>query len=457
MNSNLNIVILAAGAGTRMKSALPKVLHKLAGKSMLSHVIETAKELLPSKMCVVIGHGGEHVKETIGDDEIIWVTQEEQKGTGHAVLQALPHLDETGSTLILYGDVPMIRTETLREIVQNGTGNHCVLLTTELADPHGYGRIIRNAENGGIESIVEQKDADETQRAIKEINTGIMLIPNQNLRHWLPNLKDNNKQEEYYLTDVIKMAVDGGIPVIASHPENNWEVYGVNSRGQLAELERIYQIEYANRLLADGVTLIDPSRIDIRGHLNCGIDVEIDVNCVFEGKVELGDGVKVKANCVLKDVTVLDGTVIEPFSYIVDSEIGKHCKIGPYARIRPETKLSDKVHIGNFVEVKKSSIATGSKVNHLSYIGDTEMGQNVNIGAGTITCNYDGAYKHKTVIEDNVFVGSDTQLVAPVKVSYGSTIGAGSTITKETPANELTLSRSKQVTLSGWKRPTKNK
>jgi len=440
-----------------MKSALPKVLHKLAGKSMLSHVIDKVKKLSPSKMCIVIGHGGEYVKATIGNEDVIWVMQEEQKGTGHAVLQALPQLDENGSTLILYGDVPLIRVETLLEVARKGEGSNCVLLTAELDNPHGYGRIIRHPESGSIQGIVEQKDADEKQLTIREINTGIMLIPNQRLRQWLPNLKDNNNQKEYYLTDVIKMAVDNGISVLAANPDRNWEIQGVNSREQLVELERIYQLEYAQKLLNDGVSLMDPARIDIRGQLSCGADVEIDVNCIFEGSVELGNGVTVKANCILKDVTVSDGTVIEAFSHIVDSAIGENCKIGPYARIRPETKLSDSVHIGNFVEVKKSSIATGSKINHLSYIGDTEMGRNVNIGAGTITCNYDGAFKHKTVIEDNVFVGSDTQLVAPVKVSYGSTIGAGSTITKEAPANELTLSRSKQITLSGWKRPTKNK
>jgi len=457
MDSNLNIVILAAGIGKRMKSSLPKVLHKLAGRPMLSHVIDSAKMLKPTKICVVIGHGGEQVKETVGDEGVVWVKQEQQLGTGHALLQALPFLEENGSTLVLYGDVPMIHSKTLSGIVQKETENSIVLLTIELENPHGYGRIIRNAETRAIESIIEQKDADQAQLAVKEINTGIMMIPNHFLQKWLPNLNNNNSQNEYYLTDVIKMAVDSGVPVVSSQPNKQWEVLGVNSRAQMAELERIYQMEYAQKLLENGVMLIDPARIDIRGHLSCGVDVEIDVNCIFEGKVELGDGVKVKANCVLKDVSVSEGTVIESFSYIADSEIGKNCKIGPYARIRPETKLSDHVHIGNFVEVKKSSIADGSKVNHLSYIGDTEMGQNVNIGAGTITCNYDGAFKHKTIIEDNVFVGSDTQLVAPVKVSYGSTIGAGSTITKETPANELTLSRSKQVTLSGWKRPTKNK
>jgi len=457
MNANLNIVILAAGAGKRMKSSLPKVLHKLAGKSMLSHVIEKAEELSPSKICIVIGHGGEQVKATVENDDVIWVTQEEQKGTGHAVLQALPYLDEKGSTLILYGDVPMIRTKTLLEVAQKGENSHFVLLTAKLDNPHGYGRIIRNAESGSVQCIVEQKDADETQLAIKEINTGIMLIPNQHLCHWLPNLKPYNQQGEYYLTDIIKMADDDGIPVLTSDSANDWEILGVNSRAQLVGLERIYQKEYTQKLLADGVSLMDPDRIDIRGRLSCGTDVEIDVNCVFEGEVRLGNGVKVSANCVLRNVTVSTGTIIEPFSHIVDSEIGENCKIGPYARIRPETRLSDNVHIGNFVEVKKSSIANGSKVNHLSYIGDTDMGSNVNIGAGTITCNYDGAFKHKTIIEDDVFVGSDTQLVAPVKVSRGSTIGAGSTITKETPANELTLSRTKQVTLPGWKRPTKNR
>lgn len=457
MRSKLHIVILAAGIGKRMKSSLPKVLHELAGKPMFSHVLEAAGALQPYRVCVVIGHGGEQIRERFCTSDLIWIKQEPQLGTGHALLQALPELDDEGSTLILYGDVPLVQAETLSRLIQEGVEEKCAILTTELENPYGYGRIIRNKDTHAIACIVEQKDADETQLSVNEINTGIMHIPNRKLHMWLPKLKNDNAQKEYYLTDLIKMAVDENIPIVSTQPKHNWEILGVNSRTQMAELERIYQKENANRLLEDGVTLYDPSRIDVRGQLECGSDVEIDINCLFEGHVKLGNNVKIKANCILRDVTVSDGTIIYPFSHIENSEIGKGCKIGPYSRIRPNTNLNDNVHIGNFVEIKQSHISGGSKVNHLSYIGDTVIGQNVNVGAGTITCNYDGAYKHQTIIEDNVFIGSDTQLVAPVKISQGTTIGAGSTITKDTPENELTLSRAKQVTLAGWKRPSKNK
>ncbi len=457
MRSKLHIVILAAGVGKRMKSSLPKVLHKLAGKPMLAHVLEAAQALQPHRVCVVIGHAGDQVKNFFSSDELTWAKQEPQLGTGHAVLQALPHLDREGATLILYGDVPLVQTETLSKLVQESMGEKCVILTTALENPSGYGRIIRNRDTHAIARIVEQKDATEAELRVNEINTGIMLVPNKYLLEWLPKLENNNAQQEYYLTDVIKMAVEKKVAVVSTQPKNSWEILGVNSRAQMAELERLYQREYANRLLDEGVTLYDPSRIDVRGKLECGSDVEIDVNCVFEGQVKLGNDVKIKANCVLKDVTVADGTTIHAFTHIENAAIGKNCKIGPYSRIRPNTNLSDDVHIGNFVEIKQSHIANGSKVNHLSYIGDTVMGQNVNIGAGTITCNYDGAYKHQTVIEDHVFIGSDTQLIAPVTIAQGATIGAGSTITKDTPENELTLSRTRQMTLTGWKRPSKNK
>lgn len=457
MTSKLHIVILAAGIGKRMKSALPKVLHELAGKPMLSHVLTCAQKLSPYRVCVVIGHGGEQVQEQMLGEQVIWVKQEPQLGTGHALMQALPHLDEEGSTLVLYGDVPLVNSDTLHALIAQGENDHCALLTMHADNPDGYGRIIRHPNSNVIMGIVEQKDADDEQLMIHEINTGIMYVPNRKLHQWLPKLSNNNAQQEYYLTDVIKMAVDENTTVASTQPKNGWEVLGVNSRVQMAELERFYQREYAKKLLDDGVSLLDPARIDIRGRLDCGSDVVIDVNCVFEGDVSLGNGVKVKANCVLKNVAVSDGTVIQPFTHIENAIIGENCRIGPYARLRPETCLADSVHIGNFVEVKKSTIASKSKVNHLSYIGDTVIGKNVNIGAGTITCNYDGANKHQTVIGDDVFVGSDTQLVAPVTVAAGSTIGAGSTITKDTPENELTLSRAKQVTLSGWKRPTKNK
>ncbi|GJL76438.1 MAG: bifunctional protein GlmU [Nitrosomonas sp.] len=455
MMSKLNIVILAAGVGKRMQSSLPKVLHKLAGKPLLAHVVDLARNLSPDQICIVIGHGGDLVKEGVRGSDLIWVTQKPQLGTGHALLQAQHHLDQTGATLVLYGDVPLVGIETLNKLVNAVSEKKCVILTAVLENPDGYGRIIREPATNNIIGIIEQKDANASQIAIHEINTGIMIIPNEYLHEWLPRLENNNAQQEYYLTDIIKMAVDQNISVISSEAEHPWEILGVNSRQQLVELERIYQKEYAKKLLDKGVMLMDPARIDVRGELICGADVEIDVNCIFEGTVKLGNRVKVKANCILKDVTVSEGSTIHPFSHVEEAKIGQNCKIGPYARIRPETQLIDSVHIGNFVEVKKSQIASGSKVNHLSYIGDTIIGQNVNIGAGTITCNYDGAYKHQTIIEDNVFVGSDTQLVAPVKVSYGSTIGAGSTITRDTPENELTLSRSKQISLTGWKRPSK--
>ncbi|MDR4651468.1 MAG: bifunctional UDP-N-acetylglucosamine diphosphorylase/glucosamine-1-phosphate N-acetyltransferase GlmU [Nitrosomonas sp.] len=457
MESKLHIVILAAGIGKRMKSSRPKVLHELAGKPMLSHVIESARALQPHRVCIVIGHGGEQIIERFSTNDLIWVEQKPQLGTGHALLQALPELDEEGATLVLYGDVPLVRVETLSKLVQAGSGDKYAILTTALENPYGYGRIIRNEDTRAITCIVEEKDATEAQRLVNEVNTGIMYIPNRKLHTWLPKLKNDNAQKEYYLTDLIKLAVAENIPIVSAQPDYNWEILGVNSRAQMAELERIYQKENASRLLEEGVTLYDPSRIDIRGQLECGSDVEIDVNCLFEGHVKLGNSVKIMANCVLKNVTVADGTVIQPFSHVENSAIGSNCKIGPYARIRPHTNLNDNVHIGNFVEIKQSVIAEGSKVNHLSYIGDTVMGSNVNVGAGTITCNYDGAHKHQTIIEDNVFIGSDTQLVAPVKISRGTTIGAGSTITKDTPENELTLSRVKQVTLTGWKRPSKQK
>ncbi|SER28885.1 bifunctional UDP-N-acetylglucosamine pyrophosphorylase / Glucosamine-1-phosphate N-acetyltransferase [Nitrosomonas sp. Nm51] len=455
MASKLSIIILAAGLGKRMHSSLPKVLHALAGKPLLSHVLDLAKKLSPDQICVVIGHGGERVKEIVNDASLTWVTQEPQLGTGHAVLQAQPYLDQEGSTLILYGDVPLVSLASLEQLINSAQGKTCGILTAVVDDPFGYGRIIRDENTNAISGIVEQKDTNQTQQSIREINTGIMVIPNACLHSWLPKLKDNNAQQEYYLTDIVKMAVGQNVAVVSTQAVHDWEILGVNSRVQLAELERIYQNNYANKLLEKGVMLYDPARIDIRGELRCGTDVEIDVNCIFEGTVILGDHVKVKANSILKDVTVSEKTAILPFSHIEDAKIGANCRIGPYSRIRPETQLTDNVHIGNFVEVKKSQIASGSKVNHLSYIGDTAIGNNVNIGAGTITCNYDGAYKHQTIIEDNVFIGSDTQLVAPVKVSYGSTIGAGSTITKDTPENELTLSRAKQISISGWKRPSK--
>lgn len=454
---NLNIVILAAGMGKRMQSSRPKVLHLLAGKPLLRHVIDAAKALLPNKICVVYGHGGEMVSSVINDNEIIWVKQEVQLGTGHALLQALPYLDTEGVTLVLLGDVPLIKVETLDRLIAKATENNFVLLTTELDAPFGYGRIIRNQATESVQAIVEEKDASKSQLDIREINTGIMVLPNIYLREFLPKLQNNNSQNEYYLTDIVGMAVGAGIKVDAAHPGHSWEVLGVNSRVHLAKLERIKQYEYANNLLEQGVMIADPARIDVRGQLICGRNVEIDINCIFEGIVQLGDDVKIGAHCILRDVTVSPGTTIFPFSLIENTEIGKSCHVGPYSRVRPGTKLSNEVHIGNFVEVKNSQIGLGSKANHLSYIGDAVIGTKVNIGAGTITCNYDGAFKHQTIIEDDVFVGSDTQLIAPVKVAKGSTIGAGSTITRDTPEDQLTLSRSKQVSIASWQRPRKNK
>ena len=453
--SKLNIVILAAGLGKRMHSALPKVLHLIAGKPLLGHVLDTGRALSPQRICVVYGHGGDAVPQAIGDETITWVRQMPQLGTGHALMQALPYLDKDGMTLVLYGDVPLTSIETLKRLIAIAGEKTFSLLTVELADPAGYGRIVRDNETGDIAAIIEEKDASKSQREIHEINTGIMVIPNQYLHGWLHKLENNNVQKEYYLTDIVAMSVKDGVKVEAAQPAYAWETIGINSKAQLSALERIYQNESAKKLLDQGVTLADMSRIDIRGQLDCGRDVEIDINCIFEGHVRLEDGVKVGAHSILKNVKVAAGSTIAPFSLIEAAEIGKNCRIGPYARIRPGTRLADEVHIGNFVEVKNSTIAAGSKANHLSYIGDSVVGKNVNIGAGTITCNYDGANKYQTIIEDDVFVGSDTQLVAPVKVARGSTIGAGSTITKDTPPETLTLSRAKQMSIDGWKRPVK--
>lgn len=454
--THLNIVILAAGMGKRMRSARPKVLHALAGKSLLVHVLDAARALSPGKICVVYGHGGESVPGAINDNDIVWVKQEVQLGTGHALLQTLPYLDAKGVTLVLLGDVPLIKIATLARLIAKATENNVVLLTAELDTPFGYGRIVRN-QMGTIQAIVEEKDASESQRAIREINTGMMVLPNACLHDFLPRLQNNNSQGEYYLTDVIAMAVEARIRVDACHPVHSWEILGVNSKAHLAELERIHQRECAEDLLEQGVMLADPARIDVRGQLVCGSDVEIDIDCIFEGTVQLGDDVKIGPHCILRNVTVASGTTILPFSLIENAVIGKDCQVGPYSRIRPGTQLRDEVHVGNFVEVKNSDIGRGSKANHLSYLGDSVIGKKVNIGAGTITCNYDGAFKHQTIIEDEVFVGSDTQLVAPVRVAKGSTIGAGSTITRDTPEDQLTLSRSKQVSVPGWKRPQKNK
>ncbi len=455
MNSKLEILILAAGKGTRMRSDLPKVLHKLAGKPLLGHVVDTAHALGAVQTCVVYGFGGEAVPQAMADDKLTFVLQAEQHGTGHAVKQALPQLVDDSVTLVLYGDVPLTHTATLQPLVAAAQAGKLGLLTVTLAHPDGYGRIVR--ENGAVTRIVEHKDASAAERAIQEVNTGILAVATRHLKQWIDTLKNDNAQGEYYLTDIIALAVRDGVTVETHQPAFEWEVLGVNSKAQLAELERVHQNEIAQALLNDGVTLFDPARLDVRGSLVCGRDVVIDVNCVFEGHVELGDDVQVGANCVLRNVTVAAGTRIDAFTLIDDARIGEANRLGPFSRIRPGTTLARDVHVGNFVEIKNSQIDVGSKVNHLSYIGDTTMGKKVNIGAGTITCNYDGAYKHRTVIEDEVFVGSDTQLVAPVTVGKGATLGAGTTLTRDAPAGELTLSRARQMTISGWVRPVKQK
>lgn len=448
-----SVVILAAGKGKRMYSSLPKVLHPIAGEPMLAHVIRTARALDPERLIVVYGHGGEQVREAIREPDIVWVEQSEQLGTGHALKMALPALPQSGSTLVLYGDVPLTRVDTLRTLL-DAAGDGMAVLTDIVDDPAGYGRIVRN-EAGQAIAIVEDKDCTAAQRQIREINTGILSLPNAQLADWLGSLRNDNAQGEYYLTDVLAQAHGAGMAVGSAVVPHSWEAAGVNNKVQLAALERIHQQNIALRLMQDGATLLDPARIDVRGTLQCGRDVSIDVNCVFEGRVELGDNVRIGANCVLKNVSVAAGTQIAPFSLLEDASVGPDCRVGPYARLRPGAELAARVHIGNFVEVKKSQIGVGSKVNHLTYIGDASIGSGVNVGAGCVTVNYNGVDKFRTVVEDNVFVGSGTLMVAPVTLETGSTIGAGSVINKTAPAGELTVARARQVTVPGWKRPQK--
>jgi bifunctional UDP-N-acetylglucosamine pyrophosphorylase/glucosamine-1-phosphate N-acetyltransferase len=460
-NLKMNVVILAAGMGKRMQSALPKVLHPLAGKPLLGHVIDTARALAPSKLCVIYGHGGAAVPDMVAQQNtgahtpIDTALQEPQLGTGHAVMQALPKLDEDVPTMVLYGDVPLTTAASLQRLLDAAGKDKLAILTVEQANPFGLGRIIR--EDGQIRRIVEEKDATDEQRKIREINSGIMVIPTRHLKKWLAALSNNNAQGEYYLTDIVAQAVADGVPVVSAQPSAEWEVAGVNSKVQLAELERRHQLNIANALLEQGVTLMDPARIDVRGELVCGRDVLIDVGCVFEGKVELADGVQVGAHSVLVNARVGAGASIKPFCHIEQAVVGEQSQIGPYARLRPGTELGQDVHIGNFVEVKNSQVAAHSKANHLAYVGDATVGSRVNIGAGTITCNYDGANKFRTVIEDDAFIGSDSQLVAPVTVGKGATLGAGTTLTKDAPAGKLTVSRPKQLTIEGWTRPVKQK
>ena len=450
----MNIVILAAGMGKRMHSALPKVLHPLAGKPLLAHVIDTARALEPAALAVVVGHGADQVRTTVGGADIAFAEQAQQLGTGHAVMQALPLLDDAVPTLVLYGDVPLTTAATLQRLLSSAGHDRLGILTVEMDDPTGYGRIVRDAA-GRIARIVEQKDATETQRQIREINTGIMVCPTAQLRKWLQALRNDNAQGEYYLTDIVEQAAAEHVEIVSAHPDQLCETLGVNSKTQLAELERTHQQNLAARLLESGVTLLDPARLDIRGHLACGRDVVIDVNCIFEGHVAIGDGARIGANCVIRDAVIGAGAHVLPFCHIDQATVGADSRIGPYARLRPGTTLGEDVHVGNFVEVKNSQIAAHSKANHLAYVGDATVGERVNIGAGTITCNYDGANKFRTIIEDDAFIGSDTQLVAPVTVGRGATLGAGTTLTKNAPPDRLTVSRARQVTIESWTRPVK--
>lgn len=450
----LSVVILAAGQGTRMRSALPKVLHPLAGKPLLQHVIQTAKVLQANDIQVVYGHGGEQVREALASEDVTWTEQAQQLGTGHALDQAMPLVDDSHTLLVLYGDVPLIRAATLQKLIDRAAGGSLAVLTAILDEPQGYGRILRDA-SGAVTGIVEQKDATTEQLQIREINTGFLAAPAALLRGWLKQLDNSNAQGEYYLTDVIAMAASGSVDIAAVQAGDESEILGVNDRVQLAALERQVQARQALDLMRSGVTLADPARIDVRGALEAGQDCFIDVNVIIEGNVKIGDSVNIGPNCLIKNSVIAEGVEILGHCVIEDAVIESGCRIGPFARVRPLTHLAEQVHVGNFVEIKKSEIARGSKINHLSYIGDTHMGASVNVGAGTITCNYDGANKHLTEIGDNVFIGSDTQLIAPVRVGDGATIGAGSTITREVPANELTLSRAPQQTRAGWKRPVK--
>ncbi len=450
----LSIVILAAGQGKRMKSDLPKVLQPLAGQPMLSHVVAAAKALRADAIHVVHGHGGEQVKQALASEPVNWVLQAEQLGTGHALAQAMPSIPDDHQVLILFGDVPLVRVATLQRLIDETGAHGFGVLTVILEDPSGYGRIVRD-NAGNVVRIVEQKDANTKERAIPEINTGLMIGPARALRGWLAALKNDNAQGEYYLTDVIVMAVRAGMKVNAVISPTEVEVLGVNDKVQLAQLEAALRAERAKALMLEGVTLADPARIDIRGPVTVGRDVFIDVNVVMVGTVELGDRVRIGPNCYLKDCRIGAGTELHPNCVIDRTTIGANCSIGPFARLRPESVLHDEVHIGNFVEVKKSEIGHGSKANHLTYLGDATIGRKVNVGAGTVTVNYDGANKWRTEIGDNAFVGSGSMLVAPVKVGEGANTGAGSTITKDAPPGKLTIARARQVTLEGWKRPQK--
>ncbi len=449
----LATVILAAGKGTRMKSALPKVLHPIAGKPMVSHVVDAARALAPQSITLVYGHGGEHVRAALSAQSLNWALQAEQLGTGHAVAQAMPFVSED-VVLILYGDVPLIRPDTLREFVARANADTIALMTLNMDNPTGYGRIIRDAD-GQVQRIVEQKDANDAELAVDEINTGILACPRAFLADVLPKLKSNNAQGEYYLTDVIGMAVKAGLTIDTMQPAHGWEVDGVNDRVQLARLERIYQGVQAEALMRAGVTVLDPSRLDVRGTLQCGTDIVLDINTVLIGEVTLGDRVSIGPNCVIRNSRIAADTVIEANSVIDGAVIGSGCHVGPFARLRPGTQLADQARIGNFVETKNARLGEGAKANHLSYLGDAEIGAHSNIGAGTITCNYDGVNKSKTLIGDNAFIGSNSALVAPVNIGAGATVGAGSVITADVPDAHLGVGRSKQRNIAGWQRPKK--
>lgn len=453
MHNELDVVILAAGKGTRMRSQTPKVLHTLAGKPMVTHVLETASGLQPERTHVVIGHGADQLREALDDEKVVFALQAEQKGTGHAVAQALDQLG-SGKVLVLYGDVPLIQRDTLRALLAHVDEEHMGLLTVTLDDPTGYGRIVRN-DAGEAVAIVEQKDANVAELAITECNTGIMAMTSAQLKRWLPRLSADNAQGEYYLTDVIEMATSDGIKVCTEQPASAAEVEGVNNRAQMARLERAYQTQIAHQLMEQGVALADPARLDVRGSLTCGHDVFIDVGCVFEGTVELGEGVSIGPYCVIKNSTIGADSRVDSHSVIDSTVASGRNQIGPYARLRPGTRLAVSAKVGNFVETKNAEVGEGSKINHLSYVGDARLGRDVNVGAGTITCNYDGANKHHTAIGDNAFIGSNSALVAPVTIGKGATVGAGSTIAKDVSEHALAVTRSKQLEKVDWPRPVK--
>ena len=453
---SIEVVILAAGQGSRMKSALPKVLHPLANKPLVKHVVDTAKSLAAEKIHVVIGHGAERVKDALSDEPVQFALQAEQLGTGHAVQQVIDELGDSSNVLILYGDVPLTCKATLEKMLEVTDSTNIGLLTVQLSNPAGYGRIVRDDQNA-VRAIVEHKDASEEQLKISEVNSGILCVPSEHLKNWLPELSNENAQGEYYLTDLIEMAVNKGCAIKTVNPNSVEETQGVNNRVQLAELERWYQGQLAQELMVNGATLRDPARIDIRGRVECGRDVTLDINVVLEGQVQLGENVSIGPNCILKNASIGNNVRIEANSVIEDSVIEASCVIGPFARLRPGTHLSESSKVGNFVEIKKSTLGPGSKVNHLSYVGDSSIGSEVNVGAGTITCNYDGVNKSKTVIEDGAFIGSNTALVAPVKIGKNATVGAGSVVTKDVKNETLCVARARQATVEGWKRPVKGK